>query len=164
MVPSRCFPALTYPSRKVEVKMLQALYILSLFSWRCLKVLSDILITGLYSWNFYDSEIFSGRIPCRQPETRRICYLVHYLVVGRLAGLYLASSRTPSPSALSSYAFLFYSHFFSYSPEFAFLTSDFDYSYLIWIKEYRAFLQNIVYFLWLTLWYWRYFRLHSLKY
>lgn len=33
-------------------------YFLSLFSWWCLKVLSDILITGLYSWNFYDSEIF----------------------------------------------------------------------------------------------------------
>jgi hypothetical protein len=58
----------------------------SAFSWWCLKVLSDILITGLYSCNFYDSEIFSGRIARRQTETRRICYLVHYLVVGRSAG------------------------------------------------------------------------------
>jgi hypothetical protein len=34
---------------KWRLKMGEDLYFLSLFSWWCLKVLSDILITGLYS-------------------------------------------------------------------------------------------------------------------
>lgn len=88
---------------------------------------------------------FRGGFRAVSPETRRICYLVHYLVVGRLAGLYLASSPTPSPSALSCCTIpLLPTLFFSYSPEFTFLTFDLVYSYLIWIKGCRMFIQNSI--------------------
>ena len=110
--------------------------------WKFYQI-SSLLVFTLE--NFMTQRFFflGGGFRAVSPKTRRICYLVHYLVAGRLAGMYLASSRTLSPSALSCSTFPFYSHFFlSCSPEFTFGTFDLDYFYLIRTKGYRVVINN----------------------